>query len=159
MSSQAVHHDTFVIERTYPSSPARVYRALTDPEAKAQWFLPPDDWQVSGYRFESRVGGTEHVESRPPGEEPHVYDALYHELVADRRVIYSYDMRQGERHLSVSLTTIELDPVEGGTRLVFTEQGAYLDGDPASASARAEGSQHLLDNLGSALAGSEAAAS
>jgi uncharacterized protein YndB with AHSA1/START domain len=158
MSSTSVHHDTFVIERTYPSPPSRVFRALTDPAAKAAWFLAPGDWTSSGYRFDCRVGGTEHLESRPPGGEPHVYDAVYHDVVADRRVVFSYDMHLGEQHLSVSLTTIELFPVDGGTRLTFTEQGAFLDGDPASATSRVEGSHFLLDNLGKALAGAEAPA-
>jgi uncharacterized protein YndB with AHSA1/START domain len=156
MSSRSVHHDTFVIERTYPSSPSRVFQALTDPAAKAQWFLPPGEWKASDYRFDCRVGGTEHVESRPPGGEPHVYDAVYHDVLADRRVVFSYDMHLGEQHLSVSLTTIELVPVEGGTQLTFTEQGAYLDGDPASVTSRVEGTHWLLDNLGSALAEAEA---
>ena len=90
MSNRSVHHDTFVIERTFPSPPSKVFRAcLTDPEAKARWFLAPGDWTVSGYRFDCRVGGTEHVESRGAGGQVHVYDAFYHELLADRRVVFS----------------------------------------------------------------------
>jgi hypothetical protein len=61
-------------------------------------------------------------------------------------------MHLGDQHLSVSLTTIELAPAGDGTPVTFTEQGAFLDGDPASASSRAQGSEWLLDNLGSALA-------
>ena len=30
--------------------------------------------------------------------------------------------------MTISLTTVEFSPAEGGTRLVLTEQGAYLDG-------------------------------
>ena len=158
MSSGSVHHDTFVIERTFPSPPSKVFRALTDPVAKAQWFLPPGGWESSGYRFDCRVGGSEHLESRPPGEVPHVYDAVYHDVLPDRRVIFSYDMRLGEQHLSVSLTTIELVPVAGGTRMAFTEQGAFLDGDPGGVASRVEGTHSLLDNLGRALVGAEAPA-
>lgn len=151
MSSRPVHHDTFVIERTFPSPPSKVFQALTDPTAKARWFLPPGEWKASGYRFDCRVGGSEHVESRPPGGEPHIYDAVYHDVVADRRVVFSYDMHLGDQHLSVSLTTIELARVEGGTRLTFTEQGAFLDGDAAGVASRIEGTRSLLDNLGKAL--------
>ena len=150
--SRTVHHDTFTIERTYPSPPTAVFRALTEEDAKARWFLPPGDWKASNYRFDCRVGGTEHVESTPPGGEPHVFDAVYHELVPNQRVIFSYDMHLAGKHLSVSLTTIELAAVAGGTRLTFTEQGAFLDGDAASATSRVEGSEWLLDNLGKALA-------
>jgi uncharacterized protein YndB with AHSA1/START domain len=38
MSQRNTRHDTFVIERTYPASPARVFNAWADPEAKARWF-------------------------------------------------------------------------------------------------------------------------
>jgi hypothetical protein len=53
----------------------------------------------------------------------HIYDATYHEVLADRRVILSYSMRLGERQVSVSLTTIELARAAEGTHLTFTEQG------------------------------------
>lgn len=159
MSNRSVHHDTFVIERNYPSPPSKVFRALTDSAAKAQWFLPPGDWKASDYRFDCRVGGSEHLETRPPGGEPHVYDAVYHEVLTDRRVVFSYDMRLGERLVSVSLTTIELVPAaENGTALTFTEQGAFLDGDEAGVTSRVEGTHALLDNLGRALVGADATA-
>jgi uncharacterized protein YndB with AHSA1/START domain len=37
-SPRSVVHATFCIERTYPASPAQVFKALTDPAAKAKWF-------------------------------------------------------------------------------------------------------------------------
>jgi hypothetical protein len=53
----------------------------------------------------------------------------------------------------VSLTTVELRPTTGGgTHLMFTEHGAFLDGleDPAE---RQLGAGLLLDGLESVLAG------
>jgi len=35
---RSVVHATFCIERTYPASAAQVFKALTDPAAKAKWF-------------------------------------------------------------------------------------------------------------------------
>jgi hypothetical protein len=49
--------------------------------------------------------------------------------------------------------TVELAPVPGGTRLVMTEQGAFLDGLDTNAQ-RAEGTAVLLDKLGEFLTGS-----
>ena len=51
----------------------------------------------------------------------------------------------------MSLTTIELRAAGRDTRLVFTEQGAFLDGwdNPAE---RERGTGELLDALGAALA-------
>jgi len=59
-------------------------------------------------------------------------------------------MHLGDKRISVSLTTIELKPHGSGTRLVFTEQGAFLDGwdNPAQ---REQGTQGLLEALGTYL--------
>jgi hypothetical protein len=46
---------------------------------------------------------------------------------------------------------VELRPEGAGTRLVLTEQGAYLDGHDTSAQ-RQHGTGELLDALGAALA-------
>jgi hypothetical protein len=52
-----------------------------------------------------------------------------------------------ETRISVSLATVEFTPVgDSGTRLVFTEQGAFLDGHEFPAR-RAEGMGSLLDAL------------
>ena len=55
-------------------------------------------------------------------------------------------MHLDERRISVSLTTIEFFAVAGGTRLVLTEQGAFLDGYDDIAG-REEGTRIGLDNL------------
>jgi len=50
----------------------------------------------------------------------------------------------------VSLATLELKPAGTGTRLVLTEQGAFLDGYE-NAGSRERGSNYLLDALGRSL--------
>ena len=40
VSERSTVHSTFVIERTYPASPERVFAAWSDQAAKAQWFGP-----------------------------------------------------------------------------------------------------------------------
>jgi hypothetical protein len=52
--------------------------------------------------------------------------------------------------LSVSVATIELWPEAAGTRLVLTEQGAFLDGRD-SPDQRQQGAGGLLDALGAEL--------
>ena len=58
MSGRSVRHDTFVIERTYGASPARVFRAWPDPEAKARWFAGAEG-PGNGYELDFRVDGRE----------------------------------------------------------------------------------------------------
>ena len=68
----------------------------------------------------------------------------------NERIIISYDMHLDDKRISVSLATVELKPKGSGTRLVFTEQGAFLDGfdDPGQ---REKGTLDLLDALGAEL--------
>jgi uncharacterized protein YndB with AHSA1/START domain len=149
MSERSVTHATFVVERTYEASPARVYAAWSDPAAKARWFADPDD-PGGEYELDFRIGGREL--SRGGGPDGHVYtfDARYQDIVPEERIVYTYEMQQGETRISVSLATVELEPAGAGTRLVFTEQGAFLDGHDTP-DLREQGTGSLLDALGSAL--------
>ncbi|HEX9785108.1 MAG TPA: SRPBCC domain-containing protein, partial [Opitutaceae bacterium] len=80
------------------------------------------------------------------------FQAQYHDIVQDRRIVYSYSMHIDDKKISVSLATIEFEPAGKGTKLVLTEQGAFLDGyDDAGSRERGTGS--LLDALEKSLGG------
>jgi len=70
--------------------------------------------------------------------------------VPDHRIVYSYDMYLDQTRLSVSLATVEFHPASAGTRLIFTEQGAFLDGQDQP-QYREQGTGDLLDALGAEL--------
>lgn len=38
------------------------------------------------------------------------FDAVYHDVVADERIVYAYEMHLDDRKISVSLATLELKP-------------------------------------------------
>lgn len=147
---RSVTHATFTIERTYPVSAARVFHALSDAKAKKRWFNGPAEWSNPRYELDFRIGGREVNTGGPEGGPLHAYFATYLDIVPDARVVYCYDMYLDETRISVSLATMELKPAEGGTRLVFTEQGAYLDGWDDVAE-RKRGTEYLLDALGMSL--------
>jgi uncharacterized protein YndB with AHSA1/START domain len=147
MSTRATQHDSFTIERTYPASPARVFRAFADPVAKAKWFGCVEGWEVGEHTVDFRVGGREVWRGGPPGGTQHRNDTLYHDIVPDERIVWSYAMTLGERRISVSLSTVELTAVGTSTRLTFTEQGVFLDGYDG-AEERVHGTGELLDSLG-----------
>ncbi|PZV38379.1 SRPBCC family protein [Mesorhizobium kowhaii] len=150
MTEHSVVHSTFVIERSYPASPAKVYFALSNPAAKRRWFADPDNPMTHRHEMDFRVGGKE-VNAGGPKDGPiHVFNAVYQDIVPDQRIVYSYEMLFGEARISVSLTTIELLAEGNGTRLVMTEQGAFLDGHDTPAT-REHGTGELLDALGAVL--------
>ncbi len=142
---------TFSLEREYAHSPARVFAAWADPEAKQRWFACHDDWKPRDYRLDFRAGGREHLVTVASDGVAHIYDAVYFDIVPNERVIYSYDMHLDDQRISVSLTTVEFKVSRKGTRLVFTEQGVFLDGQQIPAD-REGGTGSLLDNLGKELA-------
>jgi uncharacterized protein YndB with AHSA1/START domain len=152
MSERSVVHSTFVIERVYPAMPQKVFHALSDPAAKRRWFADPGNPLSSRYELDFRVGGREFNAGGPKDGPIYVFNAVYQDIVPDQRIVYSYEMLAGETRISVSLTTIELIADGNGTRLVMTEQGAFLDGhdDPAT---REHGTGALLDGLGAFLQG------
>jgi len=148
---RSVMHATFCIERTYPASPAQVFRALADPAAKAKWFSGGRGYTVLARAMDVRPGGREHLQGRWESGVVSAFDAVYHAVVANERLVYAYEMHLDERKISVSLATLELKPAGAGTRLVMTEQGAFLDGHD-DAGSREHGTGVLLDALGKSLA-------
>ena len=150
MTERKVTHSTFVVERTYPASPARVFAAFADPKIKDRWFAGPEEWGPDEREMDFRVGGRETSRGGPKGGPIHAFDALYYDIVPNERIVFAYDMHPDDLRISVSLATIELKPDGAGTRLVYTEQGAFLDGfdDPAG---REHGTGELLDQLGRVL--------
>ena len=150
MSQVPVSHGTFVIERIYAASPARVFAAWADPAAKASWFVGPGGWKELRREIDFRIGGRERLTGAHPSGRVSDFDGVYHDIVADRRIVYSYGMHVDDRRISVSLATVELAPAGGGTRLTFTEQAAFLDGFDGAAG-REQGTGMLLDQLGRML--------
>lgn len=145
MNERFVKHGTFVVERMYSASPERVYHAWADPMAKAKWFSKPEI-------FDFRVGGREYSSGGPPEGPIFTFDAVYQELVPEQRIVYTYTLDSNGVRLSVSITTVEFIQAEGGTKLIFTEQGAFFDGHD-TLEIREHGTNLMLDALGKVVEG------
>jgi uncharacterized protein YndB with AHSA1/START domain len=145
-----VAHGSFTIERRYGCTPHQAFSAFADPELKRQWFANPGNWPNAAWELDFRVGGGEISSGGSPGGRHNEFRSRYHDIVADERIVFAYDLLHDHRLISVSLTTIEFKPDGGGTRLMFTEQGVFFDG-PDAAAAREHGTGKLLDRLGALL--------
>jgi len=150
-NEESVVHSTFSVERTYPSSPARVFAAFANQATKRRWFVEGEGWEIDEFTMDFRVGGRETSRYRFQGGPPAGNDTVYLDIVLDRRIVFAYTMLVGDRRTSVSLATIEIAPMGDGSRVVYTEQGAYFDGtaDPAG---REMGCRELFEKLGEELA-------
>jgi len=143
-----------VIERTYDASPERVFDAWSDPAAKARWFGPPEKPE-GAYSLDFRVGGSEHLSIALPDGPVYSFDAVYQDIVAGQRIVYTYDMHKDQARISVSVATIENEGLGAGTQLTLTEQGVFLDGLDTSAE-REHGTNVLMDTLSGYLLSSKA---
>jgi len=143
MSERSIEHGAFVVERVYDASPDRVFAAWSDPQAKARWFDGPE----AEVELDFRVGGWERGQGTAPDGREYTFQALYQDIVPGRRIVYTYDMLLDGTRISVSVATAEFRPERDGTRLGFTEQGAFLDGHETPAR-REHGMGSLLASLG-----------
>ena len=147
----SVVHASFHLERTYEAPVARVWKALTDESAKQKWFSgTPGRWELLERHMDVRVGGSERVKGRWEGGVVSTFDAFYHDVIPNERLVYSYVMHLDDKKISVSLATMQLKPVGAKTTLKVSEQGAFLDGYD-DAGSREQGTGHLLAALGKSL--------
>ena len=152
MTERSQVHHSFVLERTYSVPVEKVWAAFADKEAKRLWFAAETEGlSMTAYEEDFRVGGHGSNEGSFHGGPPHRFLSKYTDIVENERIIYTYDMWIGDAHISTSITTIVLKPVDGGTLLVFTEQGVHLDSHD-SGEQRELGTAGLLDAMGATLA-------
>jgi uncharacterized protein YndB with AHSA1/START domain len=150
-AARSVVHDSFTLERTYPAPAERVFAAWATIEAKSHWFGNEEGLEPVGeHTLDFTVGGGEHLAAKAEGKVFN-FDATYYDIVDNERIVWAYDMRMDGRRISVSLGSVEIIPVPGGSKLMLTEQGAFLDGLDTNAQ-RAEGTEEFLNSLGTYLA-------
>ena len=155
MPEHNAQHGSFIIERKFDAPPALVYSAFATEKGKQAWFSgPSEQWSLEDRSFDFRAGGRGTLAGKWKSGMITRFDAHYHDIVPDARIVYSYTMHVDENKISVSLATIEFKKAGAGTLLVLTEQGAFLDGYN-DAGARERGTIGLIDKLEAALRGSK----
>ncbi|MBA3505106.1 MAG: SRPBCC domain-containing protein [Betaproteobacteria bacterium] len=128
MTERTVQHSTIVVERRYDASPARVFAAWADAAGRSRWDVPGDDWELAEHEQDFRVGGREASRFGPKGDPRYSSEGRYLDIVPNARIISAGTMHDAETRTSTTLCTIELIADDRGTRVILTDQSAFLDG-------------------------------
>src|SRR5262249_21503620 len=101
MSETSVVHDTVGVRRRYAATPARVYRAWTDPAELERWYVPGDErWSAEIVEHDFRVGGGKRIRFGS-AEERFTEDAHYVDIVPDQRICYAMTIARGDTRITV----------------------------------------------------------
>jgi uncharacterized protein YndB with AHSA1/START domain len=121
-------HATIVMERTYNASPARVFAAWADVEARKRWSAPAENIRIEYEETDFREGGRDISRCIEPGNEDYVAAVTYIDIKGDQRIAFVEDVTHGKKRVSAALISVELAARGAATRLLLTMQIASFDG-------------------------------
>jgi uncharacterized protein YndB with AHSA1/START domain len=144
-------HDTIVMERTYNTSPARVFAAWESVEARLRWSIPFPEAGAVYDQAEFRVGGLDIMRCGPRDDMRFLAHVRYLEILPDRRIVMAERVAEDGKIRAASLITIEFEPVDPksdarATKQTVTMQVSALDGSDMLDGYRS-GWTAALDNL------------
>lgn len=122
-----IAHATVVMERTYNASPARVFAAWSDVEARKRWSAPADNIRIEYEAADFREGGKDVSRCIEPGNADYVATVTYIDIRKAQRLVFAEDVVHGEKRVSAALISMELTPKDARTHLALTMQIASFD--------------------------------
>lgn len=141
-----IKHETLVMERTLAASPARVFAAWVDLEARICWSAPSPATRVVYDQAQFHEGGLDISRCGEDDDLKYCAEVRYLEIAPDRRLVFAETVSADGDRLSMALVTIELWPDSAGARMKFTAQIAALPGSDMAAGYR-QGWGAAFDNL------------
>ena len=108
------------IVRKLNAAPAKVWRAITEPERLKQWMAPSDAFRIPVVETDLRVGGRYHIVMHAPDGQVHDVSGVYREIVSGRKLVYTWAWKSTPERQSV--VTIELRAAGGGTELTLKHE-------------------------------------
>jgi len=111
---------SLALVRNLDAAPAKVWRALTEPEMLKRWMAPDDAFKVPVAEAQVRVGGRYHIVMISPDGEEHDVSGVYREIVPNRKLVYTWAWKTTPERESV--VTIELRAAGSGTELTLRHE-------------------------------------
>ena len=125
---------TIRLHRVLRTSPEKLYRAFTEPDAMAKW-LPPHGFTCKVHQMDARVGGTYKMSfTNFTTGQSHSFGGSYVELVPGERLRYTDRFDDpglpGEIQVTITLKKVsvgtELNIVQEGVPDVIPAEACYL---------------------------------
>jgi uncharacterized protein YndB with AHSA1/START domain len=138
--------DAVVIERTFEAPVDLVWQMWTDPEHFAAWY-GPEGASVPVAQMDVRVGGTRLVcmkVTTPDGPKAMWFTGAYREVVTNERLVYTESLSDEhgnvvapdpgvpDGHPTTTEVRVELEDLDGRTRMVMTHVGVPDDSPGAA---------------------------
>ena len=128
MTHHTAQHGTATLEKGRSASPARVFAAWADPDQRKVWGSPSDEIDMRIDAADFTVGGEDVTTCLAGGEAVAVVRGRYHDIVPDKRIVYTEIISSMDALEGACLVTAEFLAEGAGTRLVVTLQTVALDG-------------------------------
>ena len=75
------------------ATPERVFAAFADKTKKRRWCVEGEGFTIEEFEMDFRVGGRERSRFRFEGGPAIVCDAVYQDIVPDKRIVFVYLLR------------------------------------------------------------------
>lgn len=137
MVSTDLEKHVFQMERVFDAPRELVFKAYSDPEYLKQWW-GPKGWTLPVSNMDFRPGGTWHYCMRGPGGEESWGKAVYREIVAPERIVYSDYFSDAEGNTVAGLP-------ESTATVLFTDHNGKTKVTARVQFASAEDLQTILD--------------
>ena len=147
MTDDKASRDAVVIERIFDAPTALIWQMWTEPEHFKAWY-GPNGATVPVARMDMRVGGSRLLcmeMDTPAGPMQMWFTGKYREIVQNERLVYTEsmsdkdgnimspsDMGMPAGHPATTQVTVELEDVEGRTKMLMTHAGIPADSPGAA---------------------------
>jgi predicted dithiol-disulfide oxidoreductase (DUF899 family)/uncharacterized protein YndB with AHSA1/START domain len=108
------------LKRALKAPAEKVFAAWTQPEALKRWFAPRSAMVVPLAQTDVRVGGRFRIVMRAPDGEEFRVGGTYKEIVAGRKLVFTWAWESTPERQS--LVTVDITPTPGGCELTLTHE-------------------------------------
>ncbi|MCB1449203.1 MAG: SRPBCC family protein [Nitratireductor sp.] len=115
-------NNTARLHRVITTTPEKVWRAFTTPDAIAQW-LPPNGFTCAVHELDVRVGGKHRMSfTNFTTQKSHSFGGEYRELVANQRLVYT-DCFDDPNLPGEMVVAVDMKSVSVGTEIHIVQEG------------------------------------